>query len=408
MIKDSLSRLKYLFDRYSSHCCTDSERQELMNLVRLSEYKEVIEKLIEQEIEAAEKIPTDRGGILEKWRAEEIFHEILKHKEEAPVVSLGEKSIGGKKRWLWAAAAAVFILLAAGVYLTLTSPKQKHALAGTPVTPVAVAKDVKAPSTVNAVITLSNGKQIILDSVNNGTLARQGDANVVKLADGQIVYNGQAAGEMQYNELMVPKGSKIVNITLSDGSRVWLNSASSLRYPVVFGGNERKVEITGEAYFEVAHNTAKPFKVQKGQVCVTVLGTHFNVNTYDDEAAMKITLLEGAVRINKGAGATCFLKPGQQASITSDIRISDDVNIEEVMAWKEGKFQFGEATDIFTIMRQLSRWYDVEVAYKGVVKGHIGGTVSRNMPASQVLKMLEMTGGFVFRIEGKKVIVEQK
>jgi ferric-dicitrate binding protein FerR (iron transport regulator) len=405
MINDSLPRLKYLFDRYSNNCCTDSERQELMNLVRLSEYRGVVEKLIEREIEVAEKIPADKDPLLEKWRAEEIFQEILKHKKEAAVVSLKEKSIGGKKRWIWTAAAAVFILLAAVTYLTLTSRTQKNDLAGTP---VPVLRDVKAPATANAVITLSDGRQIILDSMGNGTLARQGNTNVVKLADGQIVYNGKATGEMQYNVLMVPKGSKIVNITLSDGSRVWLNSASSLKYPVVFAGNERKVEITGEAYFEVAHNTMKPFKVQKGPLCVTVLGTHFNVNAYDDETAIKITLLEGAVKINKEGGANCFLKPGQQARVSSDIKIEDDVNMDEVMAWKEGKFQFGEATDIFTIMRQISRWYDVEVEYKGTVKGYIGGTVSRNMPASQVLKMLEMTGAFAFRIEGKKVIVEQK
>jgi len=147
--------------------------------------------------------------------------------------------------------------------------------------------------------------------------------------------------------------------------------------------------------------------VQKETTLVTVLGTHFNINSYDDEPAVKVTLLEGAVKINKG-NAVGILKPGQQAKIAADIKTSGEVDTEEVLAWINGKFQFGEAADISSVMKQISRWYDVEVEYRGTVTGHIGGTISRNENVSQVLKMLEMTGGVTFKIAEKKVIVMPK
>ena len=268
-------------------------------------------------------------------------------------------------------------------------------------------EDIPAPSGNNAVLTLATGETIILDSVSAGQVAVQGNTRITKTADGKIIYKGNGSGEMQYNILTVPRGSQIASITLSDGTKAWLNSASALKYPVVFTGNERKVEITGEVYFEVAHNASMPFRVQKGDVLINVLGTHFNVNAYDDETAVEVTLLEGAVRINSGT-VSGLLRPGQQAKVSSGIQIGDDTDLEEVMAWKNGKFQFGEAADINTIMRQVSRWYDVDVVYKGAVTGHIGGTISRYENASKVLDMLEMTGAIRFQIEGRKVIVVPK
>jgi len=189
---------------------------------------------------------------------------------------------------------------------------------------------------------------------------------------------------------------------------VWINVGSSLTYPTAFTGKERKVKITGEAYFEVAHNAGVPFIVQHNGLTVSVLGTHFNVNTYEDEAAERVTLLEGSVRVNKNS-LSQLLKPGQQARINNnginDIKVLNDVNIDEVMAWKDGKFRFGENTDIGTIMRQISRWYNVDIEYKGSVNQRFWGSISKDVNVSQVLKILEATGGVKFKVEGNKIIV---
>jgi ferric-dicitrate binding protein FerR (iron transport regulator) len=198
-------------------------------------------------------------------------------------------------------------------------------------------------------------------------------------------------------------------LTLADGTKVWMNAASSMRYPTLFIGNERKVEITGEAYFEVAKNTSMPFKVNvAGKGEVEVLGTHFNINSYGDEPTINTTLLEGRVKM---ASLTTddlqFITPGQQACLNSkgQIDLNKNPDIEEVMAWKNGKFQFGEKMDVQAIMRQIARWYDVEVEYKGTVNGSIGGSISRDVNISIVLSMLEKTGEVKFRIEGNKVTV---
>jgi ferric-dicitrate binding protein FerR (iron transport regulator) len=199
-------------------------------------------------------------------------------------------------------------------------------------------------------------------------------------------------------------------LTLSDGTKVWLNASSLLKFPVVFNGNERKVELHGEGYFEVAENKQKPFKVDvAGRGEVEVLGTHFNVNAYADEASLNTTLLEGSVKVKVGSNAKpSMLVPGQQARIfpNGELRTTSNINLEEVVAWKNGKFHFGESTDMETVMRQIGRWYDVEVEYSGNFSGkHLGGTISRDVNASKVFEMLEMTGIAKFRIVGKKVLV---
>jgi ferric-dicitrate binding protein FerR (iron transport regulator) len=301
------------------------------------------------------------------------------------------------------AAAAVLILIVVGA-LFLNRPGKVMAPQYKANTPVA---DVAAPGTSKATILLSDGSSVSLDGQTNGILAKQGNVKLLKTADGQISYQGNGNGYMQYNTLFNPRGSRVVTLTLSDGTRVWLNAESSLKYPVAFSSVDRKVEITGEAYFEVAHDASKPFRVVKGNMLVTVLGTHFNVNAYEDEDNIKVTLLEGSVKVSKGS-AISFIKPGQQAKIASDLKIVSDVNIEEVMAWKNGKFQFGEASDIKTIMKEVARWYDLHVEYQGVITDHIGGTISRDSNVSQVLKKLELTGVVKFRINGNKIIVMPK
>ena len=308
------------------------------------------------------------------------------------------KKRGKNKHWRWLAAASVIAIVVLVKYVLLAEK---------PIAPVvkniatSIKKDVAPPVSTNAILTLANGKTIALDSIANGAIANEGNMRVEKLSNGEIVYKGKANGELEYNILTVPRGSKIATITLSDGTKVWLNSSSSLQYPVAFSGNERNVEITGEAYFEVAHNAAAPFIVKKGETSVTVLGTHFNVNAYDDETSLKVTLLQGTVKVEK-QGLSGLLMPGQQAQIEDKIKISNEVDVDEVMAWKNGEFQFGEAEDIHAVMRQIARWYDVNIEYKEDVAGHIGGTISRDENISQVLSMLQMTGAVKFKIEDKK------
>lgn len=296
----------------------------------------------------------------------------------------------------WTAVAAAIVLLSAGTWWWLSHSR-------TPDAPVAV-KDV-APGINGAILTLADGRQIVLDSAANGFSATDGHARIVKGSKDQVTYkatDGDAA-DLVYNTLSTPRGRKI-SVVLADGTKVWLNAASSIKFPTVFSGSQRLVEIRGEAYFEVAANVKKPFIVKKmgSDYTVQVLGTQFNINAYDDEDVIKTTLLEGAVRIKNK-----ILKPGEQAVAGKDqdeVTVVPNVNTGEVMSWKNGVFNFDRA-DIYTVMRQVARWYDVEVEYKGRITRHFGGTISQDVNVSQVFKMLELTGAVKFTIEGRKIVV---
>jgi len=305
-----------------------------------------------------------------------------------------------------AAAAVILLLLSVGGYFYFNNSEKQ--IAKTETQQQRFKNDVTAPGRANATVTLIDGKTVALDSFANGTLATQGNVRVIKTADGKIIYQPSSNGSqttLQYNTLSNPKGSKVIDMTLGDGSRVWLNAGSSVTYPVAFSGNERKVKITGEAYFEVAHNAAMPFKIQKGEAEVTVLGTHFNINAYDDEDAIRVTLLEGSVKTSIGNGQSATLIPGQQAQITSDIKVVNNIDIEQVMGWKNGKFVFGESMGLTEIMRQVSRWYDVDIEYNTNINQSFGGSISREVNVSKVLEKFELTGRVHFVIEGRKVTV---
>lgn len=265
------------------------------------------------------------------------------------------------------------------------------------------AKDIAAPTTVKSILTLSNGQTIQLGNSASGVLAVQDNIKIVKDASNGISYAGNSP-TVTYNQLYVPNGSLPVKLVLSDGSKIWLNVGSSLRYPTAFVGKERKVELKGEAYFEIAHNASMPFTVQKGNMNVRVLGTHFDVNSYDDEAMAKVTLLEGSVKIFKGRNEV-MIKPGQQARVTDKIKVEDDVDLDEVMAWKAGKFKFGQDADIESVMRQISKWYNVNVRYEGKVNAHFWGVVSRSANVSEVLKILEATGEVKFSLKENTITV---
>lgn len=317
-------------------------------------------------------------------------------------------SIAGWKKW---AAAAVLLLIAGKLVFDLVAHSSTPPKSPSTVTPAIAASD-RPPGTQNAVLTLGDGTRITLDSAANGNLAQQGGTKVIKL-NGQIAYTGKTSDSESplFNTISTARGNQYMLI-LSDGTKVWLNAASSMRFPTAFKGNERKVEITGEAYFEIAKNPSMPFKVVAGGGEIQVLGTHFNVNAYSDESTVKTTLLEGAVAVQKEK-SRLLLSPGQQAKFRPQtasantekaISLLKDVDTGHETAWKDGFFWF-DNTDLHTLMRQVARWYDVEVEFKGDVSDDgFSGKVSRSVPLSKLLKVLEQYE-INFKVEGKKITI---
>ncbi|AEW00394.1 hypothetical protein A4D02_24000 [Niastella koreensis] len=302
-------------------------------------------------------------------------------------------------------AAAVLVILSAAYFLWHNNPNKSAGLKED----VKVASKVIGPAQRMASLTLADGKKILLDSAKAGQLAQQGGSVVVN-ENGTLKYQSKtAAQEIIYNTLTTAY-AQTYSMVLADGSKAWLNAGASIRYPVEFSGNERKVEITGEVYFEVAHDAAKPFIVhvtgQKGPMDVQVLGTHFNINAYDDEPLMKATLLEGSVKVTKDA-ASVLLKPGEQTSVSQSSQLSQPIPVQTdaVIAWKNGIFSFKDA-DIDVVMRQLIKWYDIEVVYEGVKPSDkISGEMQRNLTLPQVAENLDFMTGLHFRVEGRKLIV---
>lgn len=259
-----------------------------------------------------------------------------------------------------------------------------------------------------AILTMANGSTITLTDAKNGKLFTQNGIQISKAKDGILEYKYNAdkrsINNIGNNTITTPRGGQY-QVVLSDGTKVWLNAASSLRFPVTFTGNFRKVELTGEAYFEVAKNKAKPFILNANRTNVQVLGTHFNVSAYADDAAVTTTLLEGSVRLVK-AETIVMLKPGEQGtSLNNQTAIKiEKADIEQVMAWKNGYFLF-DNTDIRSIMKQAARWYDVDVVYQGLANKYYGGKISKYKDINELLKNLELTGTIHFTVEGRRVTV---
>jgi transmembrane sensor len=315
-----------------------------------------------------------------------------------------------RRSWL-RYAAAVLLLCGAAVYgyFHITRPAQPLVAK----TPAATSPEVIRSGQGGVMLTLADGTRLPLDSLGNGQLTAGSGVNAV-LQGNQLTYdNARNASPGTYNTLSTPRGAQF-RLVLPDGSRVWLNAASSIRYPTAFTGNERAVSINGEAYFEIAENEQMPFSVNAGdRAAVRVLGTHFNVKGYEDEERITVTLLEGAVKVQRLKAAVAdaaVMKPGQQAQLPMDslaadpIRITDSGNTAAVMAWKNGMFSFNGA-GIRTIMGELARWYNVNVIYTGNIQERFHIEVSRNMPVSDILKILEGTGKVRFRVEGQQITV---
>ncbi|WP_343616629.1 FecR domain-containing protein [Flavobacterium sp.] len=310
---------------------------------------------------------------------------------------------------LWsriAVAASIVVLLGAGIFY-VTAPTEQ------PVEVVAKPKEI-APGGNRGILTLSNGKQIVLSDISaKDTIAKEGQENEVTIkmsADGVITYvvNPNAVeeknGEDAFNTLSTPTGGQY-NIVLADGTKVFLNAVSSIRYPTQFNGDQRIVELEGEAYFEVAKNKNQPFIVKSADQAIKVLGTHFNVHAYDNEPIIKTTLLEGSVAVTYQNQKT-ILKPGQQSNVTANSNkiTVREVDTEAAIAWKNGRFKFDNA-DLKSVMKQLERWYGIKVEYRGDVSDvRFNGGTFRNKNLSEVLKVLELSN-IKFKVEGKTIIV---
>lgn len=333
-----------------------------------------------------------------EWQQTDASEAHLKNRLFASILKdSGAENYTARKRTFviyWAAAASILLLISAGIYFLLPTKKL-------PVEPIAkvVQPEILLPGSDKAILTLGDGRQIKLEgqkTITDGGLQ-------IKNENNELVYS--ASDVVSMNTMTTPRGGQY-QVRLPDGSKVWLNASSSITYPTAFKGSERRVALKGEGYFEIAKNPTMPFIVHSNDMDIKVLGTHFNVMAYDDESTTKTTLLEGAVQINS-ASKTAVLKPGQEASFdntANKIKINK-ADVEQATAWKNGLFVFNR-TDVRSIMRQLSRWYDFDVRYETSFENkYFSGIISRNTELKQVLNMLQMTQDVHFRIEGKSVIV---
>lgn len=390
-----LSRLEYLFNRYISQQCSLQEEKELMLLLDEIENDAAIQLLIAKVID--EKGPE---VLMPDHVAAPILQRILQrvHTVVAPFVS---KKIVFVK---WMRAVAAVVLLVVGtvfwIFVKETRPQHRKCM-------LAVKAAKILPGGNHALLTLADGATIVLDTIENGKILH-GYANVNK-QNGLLIFNSvttdHIGSSITYNTLSTPRGGKY-QIILPDSSKVWLNAASSLQFPTAFRNKSREVKLKGEAYFEIKKDRNRPFKVIVGEMEVKVLGTHFNIQAYDDEGTVATSLLEGSVKIIKGK-ETDFLKPGQQGILDKKegkmaIR---EVDMDRVMAWKNELFQF-DGDDITAIMRKISRWYNVEIVYEGNVSSRqFAGKISRNARLSEVLRILRLSN-VKFSLVGNKIIVQ--
>jgi transmembrane sensor len=397
----SESRLEYLFKCYINNKYSGPEEEELMALLSNPENEEQVQILMDRFMEN-----TRHEIQMSDQAAASILNNILKRGKGFVIQKKNSKTV----YTFWLGLAASVLIILGGAYFI--SDKKEHAIAKQDSSSSVGLKTEKSakilPGGHHAVLTTSDGKAIILDSMPNGLLTQQGSTDVKKLG-GLLEYKAPASfiGDtvISYNTVSTPRGGQY-QIVLSDGSKVWLNAASSIRFPTAFSGSLREVELTGEAYFEVAKNKEKPFQVKVRDLKIAVLGTHFNVKAYEDESEIKTSLLEGSVKIIQGKEAG-LLKPGQQAVINfkdDKVKIAN-ADMVEVIAWKNGLFRF-EGANIETIMREIGRWYDVEIVYAGKVpRRRFEGKINRNAGLSEVLRILELSN-VKFSIAGKKIIVQ--
>ncbi|WP_160717344.1 FecR domain-containing protein [Chitinophaga solisilvae] len=375
-------RLEELFQRYLDQTISPEELTALQAVMAGNYNREIIDRLLERAFSNGSYIAqgTDHAP-------EEVYREILERIQSA---SAKERRI--IPRWYYAAAAILGILVAVAAWWQLRPVRESAIVPGGP----------------HARLTLADGRVITLDTAREGTLVRMGNVRIIKSGNGALSYQLTAGSTIpaQENILTTPAGGEY-RLVLPDGSKVWLNAASELRYPPAFHGNARSVQLRGEAYFEVTANEQQPFEVVSGDMRVQALGTAFNVNAYTDEKVMRATLLNGAVNISRQRGMQ-RLQPGQEAvcSMEQPGILIQEADTGAVIAWKNGSFVFDDMP-LEAVARQLSRWYDVEVEMEDRIKQTlVSGVISRSSPLPKVLTILGMTGKLNYTVTGRKIIIK--
>jgi ferric-dicitrate binding protein FerR (iron transport regulator) len=394
-----------LFNKFIENKCSPEEVKQLLDEFKLAENEESLRLFIRKQLE------TDPGGTgfnsaKYQYQADELYVKIsqkLKDGKSRPRYRI--ISIFGNP-WLRVAAVAfVFVFIGTLGYYLLNENTKKEVIATNK--SVIYGTDL-LPGGNKAILTLSDNSSIILDTARNGVIREQGGTRIIKLADGQLSYNA-AKGRpkaTEYNTISTPRGGEY-KLTLPDGSMAYLNAASSIKFPVAFTGRERKVEITGEVYFEVAKDVKSPFRVKVGDMTVEALGTEFNVMSYSEESSVQATLIGGVIRVSQHENQVT-LSPGQQARLehSGELTVADQVDIDEIVAWRKGLFIFNHA-HVEEIMQQIGRWYDVEIEFAGEISHEtFTGVISRKSNVSRVLNIMQKAG-LKFTVTEEKIKVEK-
>ncbi|MCC6286253.1 MAG: FecR domain-containing protein [Chitinophagaceae bacterium] len=404
---DKTQRIHFLFTGYTKGTLSHEELDELLVWLYDAKEEEItalslpLHDLWQQAKDG--KLPSTASRV--NW--ENVYRTVMQ--SDSGAVEIPVQGNRWKRRWVTVAAAVIGIGLFVVVYFFGPGATRKE-IAQQPVEKNRLPENVM-PGNNNAVLTLSGGEKVVLDSAADGRLAEQGGTEVVKLKGGQLAYRAGESRTIVYNTVSTPRAANY-QVTLSDGTRVWLNAASSIRFPTVFSDTARHVELTGEAYFEVSKNKQAPFTVlvkrsdiQGGNMEVEVLGTHFNVMAYEDESTVNTTLLEGSVKVKHG-NASELLQPGKQVQLSRQSgKLSNAVaNVNMAVAWKSGYFYF-DKDNVQSIMRQVARWYDLDVRYEGEVTDMLfSGKIEKRLPLSGVLNLFKYEK-INFKIEGKQLVL---
>jgi hypothetical protein len=400
------NKLDELLSLFAEGKISRDEFEQLFDYLRSENDDEHFHYSMDQELRKMKACST-----MSKQEKDNIFENILNNENVYQNTDSGRSGILNIRAWYQiGVAASLLAILSIGLYLySNRSVDTQIALSDSE---ILKEKVIIKPGGDKAVLTLSDGSKIILEDAKKGLLANQAGVSIQKTADGELLYSfakndinitENIPSEVIYNKIETPFGGKY-QINLPDGSKVWLNSASTLRFPAFFSGDTREVELNGEAFFDIAKNPEKPFKVITKDQVVEVLGTQFNINSYSDEESFKTTLIEGSVKIIY-KDRVVLLSPGQQFQPNLKSSKVVEADTEEVTAWKDGYFLFKDE-DIQSIMRKVSRWYNVEVTYSGDIPDvGFGGNISRSKDIDEVLNVLQLTNAVHFKVEGRRITV---
>lgn len=398
------NRLQFLLKLLGNNSINEQELKELADLMEQPENGELIDaqlKSVWNEAETADELDND---LYRKVITNPRFLASLHNQNNIT----SRKQGNGTRLWYYVAATILLCCsMGLGIYFYTANSSNVPILAGSP---HILLSEKSNKDNSHVMLTLSNGKQIRLEDTDIDKVSKENNISITKNKEGQLVYDLSrvvGANDLNYNAITTPVGSNY-QVVLSDGTRVWLNAKSSIKFPAVFEGAERRVELSGEAYFEVAHNKKQPFVLSAKDMDIQVLGTHFNVSAYHDDDVVTASLLEGAIKANYKT-SSLFLKPGKQALLKKGATemSSQNFDAEEVMDWKDGYFIFRNEP-IHEIMKKISRWYHIDVSYQdNLSKEAFGGKYLKSSSLKELLSSLELTGTIKFKVEGRRVTVMQ-